>query len=110
MQAYLGQDAGKRVYQGDIDRGEGLTIRAAIWFSDVRGFTAMSARLERKQVIEVINGVFDITHQVIRKHHGQVLKFMGDGCMAIFSGENEAFRQHSFSDLQRDDLDAEQGS
>ena len=109
LQTYLGEDAGARVYRGDIERGEGLTVRAAIWFSDVRGFTAMSARLSRSELVDLLNGVFEVTQRVIRKYQGQVLKFMGDGCMAIFSNETVGFRRTSFSDLQKDDLDAEQG-
>uniref|UniRef100_A0A7S3LJJ9 Guanylate cyclase domain-containing protein n=1 Tax=Amphora coffeiformis TaxID=265554 RepID=A0A7S3LJJ9_9STRA len=109
LQTYLGEDAGERVYRGEIERGEGLTVRAAIWFSDVRGFTALSGKLSRPEIVDVLNGVFEVTQRVIRKHQGQVLKFMGDGCMAIFSSETVGFRRTSFTDLQKGDLDAEQG-
>jgi len=71
--------------------------------------TAMSGKLSRSEVVDLLNSVFEVTQRVIRKHQGQVLKFMGDGCMAIFSSETVGFRRTSFTDLQKDDLDAEQG-
>jgi adenylate cyclase len=110
LQTYLGEDAGTRVYRGDIERGEGLTIRAALWFSDVRGFTKMSGELPRKDLVDVLNSVFEVTQHVIRKYQGQVLKFMGDGCMAIFNGDNVEFQRTSYSSLQKEDMDIEQGA
>lgn len=109
LMAYLGEDAGSRVHSGDIERGEGLTIRSAIWFSDVRGFTKMSRELGRNELVGLINDVFEVTQQVVRKHRGQVLKFMGDGCMAIFS-ETSSFQRSSFSSTEKRDLDDGQGA
>jgi adenylate cyclase len=76
---YLGREPGSRVYTGSIHRGDGVTIRSVLWFSDVRGFTAMSNRLSRRALIQVINTVFEVTECAIRKHGGEVLKLMGDG-------------------------------
>jgi len=110
LQIYLGADAGSRVFDGDIERGEGLTVRSAIWFSDVRGFTKLSGEIERTEMIEILNEVFDVTHQVITKHSGEVLKFMGDGCMAIFTSEETGFRRtSSFQSLNNESIDAQQG-
>lgn len=76
---YLGQGPGSRVHCGSIHRGDGVTMRSVIWFSDVRNFTAMSNRLPQMTVIQIINTVFEVSESVIRKHGGEVLKFMGDG-------------------------------
>jgi adenylate cyclase len=110
LMTYLGEDAGTRVHQGEIERGEGLTIRSAIWFSDVRGFTEMSGELHRGELIDMINGVFEITQKIVRKHNGQVLKFMGDGCMAIFTSSTSTFQRTSFTLDEKRELDDCQGA
>jgi adenylate cyclase len=110
LQAYLGEDAGSRVHRGEIDRGEGLTIRSVVWFSDVRGFTQMSCELSRLELIDVLNSVFELTHKIIHKHGGQILKLIGDGCMAIFSQSSKGFQRHSFSSGDKIEIDDEQGA
>jgi adenylate cyclase len=108
LMAYLGEDAGSRVHSGEIQRGDGLVIRSVIWFSDIRGFTKMSGELNRQEILPIINGVFEITDEIVRKHNGQVLKYMGDGCMAIFS--HASFQRESFSENQKRDMDDQHGA
>lgn len=108
LMAYLGEDAGARVHSGEIQRGDGLTIRSVIWFSDIRGFTQMSGELSRNEIFPILNGVFEITDEIVRKHNGQVLKYMGDGCMAVFSPAS--FQRESFSENQKRDMDNEHGA
>lgn len=110
LMTYLGEDAGVRVYKGDIERGEGLTVRSFVWFSDVRGFTQLSGELNRHELVDLINCVFEITETVIRKHKGQVLKYMGDGCMAIFTACSNGFQRMSFSSDEKVVLDDEHGA
>lgn len=81
---YLGKDPGSRVSKGSVFRGKGVTVRSVLWFSDVRGYTTLSSHLERDAVIELINDVFELTEEVLNKHGGEILKFMGDGILAIF--------------------------
>jgi adenylate cyclase len=57
---------------------------AAIWLSDLRGFTALSDRLPAETVVEILNCYFDCQVSAIRTHGGEVLKFMGDGLLAVF--------------------------
>jgi adenylate cyclase len=85
LRAYLGQDAGNRVHRGQVQRGQGATIRAAIFFADMRGFTKLSSEQPRDAVLEILNAVFEVTDNAIQKEGGQVLKFMGDGLLATFS-------------------------
>jgi adenylate cyclase len=82
--AYVGRDAGARVLAGKIRRGDTERIEAAIWFSDMRGFTAMSNMLEPHDVIAKLNELYDCQLPAIERHGGEVLKFMGDGLLAIF--------------------------
>ncbi len=56
----------------------------AIWLSDLRGFTALSDRLSPETVVEILNVYFDCQVPAIRKHGGEILKFMGDGLLAVF--------------------------
>ena len=67
-----------------MSRGDGVTIRSVIWFSDIRGFTRLSSLLDRDIVISLINDVFETTELVLRERGGEVLKFMGDGLMGVF--------------------------
>jgi adenylate cyclase len=70
--------------RGQIRRGHAETMQAAIWLSDLRGFTALSDRLPAETVIEILNQYFDCQVSAIATHGGEVLKFMGDGLLAVF--------------------------
>ena len=59
-------------------------MHAAIWLSDLRGFTALSDRLPAETVVDILNHYFDCQVPAIRTHGGEVLKFMGDGLLAVF--------------------------
>jgi len=84
---YLGEDAGRRVHAGSILRGSVDTLRAVIWYADIRGFTTVSDSAPGPVVVELLNEVFEILTASLRVHGGQVLKFIGDGMLAIFSFE-----------------------
>lgn len=84
MAAYLGRDAGRQVYEGRIDRGDVETMTAAILFADLRDFTATSERLPRGQVIALLNRWFDVLGDAIDAQGGEILKFIGDGLLAVF--------------------------
>lgn len=90
---YVGQRAGARILAGQIRRGHTETMHAAIWLSDLRGFTALSDRLSSEAVVDVLNAYFDCQVPAILDHGGEVLKFMGDGLLAVFpmaEDENDA--------------------
>jgi adenylate cyclase len=84
MKTYLGEDAGRRVLRGEVTRGSGEVIEAAILFADVRGFTALSEALPGDQVIDLLNAYFQSVIEPVEGHGGQVLKLIGDGVLAIF--------------------------
>ncbi len=81
---YVGNSAGERIMGGQIRRGHTDTLHAAIWLSDLRGFTALSDRLPAETVVDILNHYFDCQVSAIRSHGGEVLKFMGDGLLAVF--------------------------
>ena len=84
LDTYVGNRAGERILGGQIRRGHHETMHAAIWLSDLRGFTALSDRLPAETVVEILNGYFDCQVSAIKTHGGEVLKFMGDGLLAVF--------------------------
>jgi adenylate cyclase len=84
LDAYVGRDAGERILRGQIRRGHTESIRCVIWFSDLRGFTSMSGGAAPSAIIDVLNRVFDCQVPAVERHGGEVLKFMGDGMLAIF--------------------------
>ncbi|MGD9839858.1 MAG: adenylate/guanylate cyclase domain-containing protein [Afipia sp.] len=81
---YVGGRAGARILAGQIRRGHTESMHAAIWLSDLRGFTPLSDRLPPEAVVEVLNTYFDCQVPAILNHGGEVLKFMGDGLLAVF--------------------------
>ena len=84
LETYLGTDAGRRVFLGQVKRGDGESLRAVIWFSDIRGFTKMSEQLELEELLSVINDAFEQVVAAVESNGGEVLKFIGDGALAIF--------------------------
>src|SRR5499433_3012843 len=82
--AYLGGDAGRRVHAGAVERGSVETIRAVVWYADIRGFTAIADTTPGLIVIELINAIFETLTASLRARGGQVLKFLGDGMLATF--------------------------
>ncbi|HUN45352.1 MAG TPA: adenylate/guanylate cyclase domain-containing protein, partial [Stellaceae bacterium] len=84
LSVYLGADAGKRVLSGQVTRGSGQVIEAAILFADMRAFTEISEHLRGDEVIELLNQYFEAVIAPVEDHSGQVLKLIGDGMLAIF--------------------------
>jgi adenylate cyclase len=84
LSTYVGRSAGERILQGQIRRGDLERIHAVILLSDLRGFTALSDRLPGEEVIGLLNSYFDGLVPAIEAEGGEVLKFIGDGLLAIF--------------------------
>src|SRR3984893_3350869 len=82
--AYLGDDAGRRIHAGAVERGSVERIHAVLWFADMRGFTKLADSTPGLEVIELLDEVFETLTAPLRSRGGQVLKFMGDGMLAIF--------------------------
>jgi adenylate cyclase len=84
LETYVGPHASEQILAGATTRGSGVTVGAAILICDLRNFTAISDLWPRDDVIELLNGYFDAMSEPIEKHGGEILKFMGDGLLAIF--------------------------
>ncbi|MTH96574.1 DUF427 domain-containing protein [Roseibium sp. RKSG952] len=84
LDTYLGKRTGARVLGGEIRRGDGDVIEAAILFCDLRGSTRLEAELSRGDYIAQLNRFFETTADRVNTHDGEVLKFIGDAVLAIF--------------------------
>ncbi len=84
LEAYLGRRSAARVQAGALRRGTGETIRAALLFADLRDFTVMSEAMEPAVMIAALDAWFDRVAGAVHAFRGEVLKFIGDGVLAIF--------------------------
>jgi adenylate cyclase len=87
MQTYLGRDAARRILSGRIVRGVADRIDAVLWFSDLRGFTRITDTAP-EHVIPLLNDYADVIVSALHEQGGDVLKFVGDGTLAIFPAED----------------------
>jgi adenylate cyclase len=83
-EVYLGRDPGRRVSQGMISAGNVVALEGAIWFSDIRGFTVASERLDEVALVEMLNAYFAAVVRPIYENGGEILKYIGDAILAIF--------------------------
>jgi adenylate cyclase len=100
LATYLGADAARRVLAGDVERGRVEMIHAVIWYSDLAGFTRLTDRVARAGMLQLYTGYAELLGllndhaealvDAIEARGGQVLKFMGDGILAIFRAATEA--------------------
>jgi len=84
LEAYLGRRSAARVQAGALRRGTGETIHAALLCADLRGFTALSEATEPAAMIATLGDWFDRVAGAVHAFGGEVLKFIGDGVLAIF--------------------------
>jgi len=84
---YLDRDVRKRVLDGQIKRGHTEPLRAVIMATDLRNFTTLSDQLPGEQVIGILDDYFEIVASSVHAHGGNVLKFIGDGVLAVFGAD-----------------------
>ena len=92
LQTYLGRNAGSRVMDGLIKRGDGEDLHAVVWFSDLRGSTGLAESLSREDYLDGLNQYFDSVAGAVIEHGGEVLKFIGDAVLAIFAIDDRETR------------------
>ncbi len=87
---YLGRDASEQVMRGRISRGVTERIKAVLWFSDLRGSTAISETIAPDEIIPFLNDYAQAAIDAIHEAGGDVLKLIGDGVLAMFTGDDMA--------------------
>jgi adenylate cyclase len=85
---YLGRDTSEQVLRGKISRGVTERINAVLWFSDLRGSTAISENIGPGEIIPFLNDYAQASIDAIHDAGGEVLKLIGDGVLAMFTHEN----------------------
>ena len=84
LETYLGRRSAARVQSGDLSRGTGEVIHAALLCADLRDFTAMSEMTPPLEMIASLDAWFERVAGAVHAFGGEVLKFIGDGVLAIF--------------------------
>jgi len=84
LEVYLGKNASRRVLEGAFRRGGGEEIDAAIWFCDMRGFTALSDRTPAREVVAILDTYFEVLAAAVEEQGGEILKLIGDAMLAVF--------------------------
>ncbi|NTS33644.1 adenylate cyclase [Phyllobacterium sp. YR620] len=84
LTTYLGGNAGKRVLDGQIRRGDGETIRAALVMGDMRESTMLAEKEGRQAYIDTLNHFFDAIAAPFNRSGGEIMSFMGDGFLAVY--------------------------
>src|SRR3954469_16326422 len=84
LRIYVGDEPHRAILSGTIRRGQVNRIRSAILFADMRNYTGLTAALSPEEAVELLNGYFDCLVPPIETEGGEVLKYMGDGLLAIF--------------------------
>lgn len=87
---YLGRETAEQVLRGRIARGTTEKIKAALWYSDVRGSTAISESIGPDEIIPFLNDYAQASIDAVHDAGGEVLKLIGDGVLAMFTDENMA--------------------
>ncbi|MBV9076222.1 MAG: adenylate/guanylate cyclase domain-containing protein, partial [Methylobacteriaceae bacterium] len=84
LRIYVGEEPHRAILSGAIRRGQVSRIRSAILFADMRGYTRLSSELSPEEAVELLDNYFDCLVPPIEQEGGEVLKYMGDGLLAIF--------------------------
>jgi adenylate cyclase len=94
LDTYVGLSAGRRVLSGEIRRGFGTTMTAALLFADLRGFTSL-ADTAGMDLIARLDQHLEAMADPVAEQGGDVLKFMGDGVLAAFPITEERSREQA---------------
>lgn len=93
LEVYLGSGPAERIGKGAFRRGETSEIDAAVLITDLRDSTALSERLEPDALLERLGAYFEIVVEAVRRQRGDVLKFVGDGVLAVFPADGTTRRE-----------------
>jgi adenylate cyclase len=90
VETYLGRDPGARVLKGSIRRGISASIDAVLWFSDLHDYTRICDNAQTEEIIPFLNDYAETVISAVHENGGDVLKLIGDGVLAIFTGDRDA--------------------
>ena len=89
LDTYVGHRSGRRILSGQIQRGAADIIEAAIWYADLRDFTALTETLPSARLLEMLNAYFELVAQAVTPRGGEILRFMGDAMLILFPADKK---------------------
>ncbi|HTP62800.1 MAG TPA: adenylate/guanylate cyclase domain-containing protein [Burkholderiales bacterium] len=84
LDAFIGPRISQRILNGQVKRGDGDRIEAAFWYSDLRGFTALSESLPAGELLHLLNDYFENCADAAAARGGEILQFIGDAILIVF--------------------------
>lgn len=84
VSAYLGEEVGRRVLEGQIRLGDVEALSSVLWLSDLRGSTSMAESMPADAFQNALNSYFECTAGAVLDHGGQIVHFIGDAVLAVF--------------------------
>lgn len=93
LATYVGEKASRKVLSGSIGLGDGEKISAVVLFADIAGFTEISNTLASEDVLQVLTRFFSAIDVAVTQNNGEILKFIGDGVLAIFQTPDDLTAQ-----------------
>jgi adenylate cyclase len=84
LDTFVGPRISARILDGQVKRGDGERIEAAFWYSDLRGFTALSEALPAPQLLSLLNDYFENCAAAAAARGGEILQFIGDAILIVF--------------------------
>ena len=89
LDTYVGHRTGRRILDGQIQRGAADHIDAAIWYSDLREFTQLTETLPTQRLLDMLNSYFELVAAAVTPRGGEILRFMGDAMLIVFPADRE---------------------
>ena len=89
LNTYVGPRTGARVLDGKIRRGDSETIKAALWFSDLRNFTYFTETLPLEELLRMLNEYFELVAAAVTANGGGILRFIGDAMLIVFPEDTQ---------------------
>lgn len=93
MQKFVSQSTVEMIQARLVMKGAvGMRKLLTVFFSDMRGFTAMSEQMPPEDVVKILSACLGLQTERVKKYDGDVDKFVGDCVVALFSGDDGALR------------------
>ncbi|AXS42035.1 adenylate/guanylate cyclase domain-containing protein [Breoghania sp. L-A4] len=84
-ETYLGRHAAEQVLAGNIRRGDGITTKAVILYSDLRDSTKLAETLDHDDYLALLNDYYECSASAAIDAGGEVLAFIGDAVLSVFA-------------------------
>lgn len=87
LNTYVGPRTGQKILKGRVKRGDSELIECALWYSDLRNFTELTESLSTEPMLQLVNTYFEVVTNAVTRRGGEVLRFIGDAMLIVFTTE-----------------------